>query len=152
MINPRTVFAVATFSLLSFVSASAQDLGGDPVAGEQVYKKCMTCHKIGPGAANAVGPSHNGLIGRKADAAPGYQYSALNKAAGDAGLIWTEQNIYDYLPDPNAFLKKYLTDKGKADQATGSTKMAFKLPSEKERKDVIAYIKKAGGTSDNPTK
>ncbi len=152
MMNKRALFAASVFSVIGVVSASAQDLGGDPVAGEQVYKKCMTCHKIGPGAKNAVGPSHNGLIGRKADAAPGYQYSAINKAAGDAGLVWTEQNIFDYLPDPNAFLKKYLTEKGQADKATGSTKMAFKLQSEKERKDVIAYIKKAGGTADNPTK
>jgi cytochrome c len=144
MKNSKSIIAVAIFSVIGAVSASAQDLGGDPVAGEQVYKKCMTCHKIGPGAQNAVGPSHNGLVGRKADAAPGYQYSALNKAAGDAGLVWTEQNLFDYLPDPNAFLKKFLTDKGKADQATGSTKMAFKLASDKERKDVIAYIKKAG--------
>ena len=46
------------------------------------------------------------------------------------------------LPDPNAFLKKFLTEKGKADLATGSTKMAFKLADEQQRKDVIAYIDK----------
>jgi cytochrome c len=104
----------------------------------------MTCHRIGPGAKNAVGPTHNGLIGRTAGTVPGFAYSSLNKSAGEAGLVWTEQNIYDYLADPNEFLKKFLTDKGKADQATGSTKMAFKLADDKERKDVIAYIKKEG--------
>ena len=35
--------------------------------------------------------------------------------------------IMQYLPEPNAFLKKFMTDKGNADLATGSTKMAFKL-------------------------
>jgi cytochrome c len=85
---------------------------------------------------------HNGLIGRQAGTYPGFAYSALNKAAGDAGLKWTEENIFEYLPDPTAFLKKYLTDHGKADEAKGITKMVFKLPSEKERKDVIAYVKK----------
>jgi cytochrome c len=35
-----------------------------------------------------------------------------------------------------------LTDKGKADLATGSTKMTFKLTDEQDRKDVIAYLKK----------
>lgn len=44
-----------------------------------------------------------------------------------------------YLPDPNAFLKKFLTDKGKPDLATGSTKMAFKLTDEQQRKDVIRH-------------
>ena len=38
-------------------------------------------------------------------------------------------------------IKKYLTEKGKADQATGSTKMVFKLANEQQRKDVIAYLK-----------
>ncbi len=135
------IAAVAGFPV---VTAMAQDLGGDPAAGEQVYKKCMVCHRIGPGAKNAVGPTQNGLIGRTAGKAEGFSYSALNTHAGENGLVWTEQAIYDYLPDPNAFLKKFLTDKGKADLATGSTKMSFKLTSEKERKDVIAYIKQAG--------
>jgi cytochrome c len=137
------MFAAALLAL-SGGQVLAQDLGGDPDAGAQVYKKCMTCHRIGPGAKNAVGPSHNGVIGRTAGTAEGFAYSSLNKSAGENGLVWTEQNIFDYLPDPNAFLKKFLTDKGKGDLATGSTKMAFKLTDPKERKDVIAYIKKAG--------
>lgn len=49
--------------------------------------------------------------------------------------------IFEYLPDPNAFLKKFLTDKGKADEATGSTLMTFRLANEQQRKDVIAYVK-----------
>ena len=129
--------------MLSAVPAMAQEgSGGDAAAGEAVYRKCMTCHRIGPGATTLVGPEHNGLIGRRTGQVPGFAYSPLNKAAGEAGLTWSEANIFEYLADPNAFLKKFLTDKGKADQAVGVTKMAFKLPSEKERKDVIAYIKK----------
>src|SRR5262245_57754596 len=121
--------AVAAVLFISATGAVAQDgSGGDSAAGEVTYKKCMVCHGIGPGAANAVGPSHNGLIGRQAGTMPNFAYSPLNKAAGEAGLKWTDENIYDYLADPNAFLKKYLTDHGKADQASGVTKMVFKLP------------------------
>lgn len=134
---------LASLLIMPGTLAQAQEgTGGDPAAGELVYKKCMTCHRIGPGAKNLIGPEHNGLIGRQAGTAPDFVYSSLNKAAGAAGLVWTEDNIFQYLADPNAFLKKFLTDKGKADQAVGVTKMVFKLPSEKERKDVIAYIKK----------
>jgi len=133
---------LAGLLLLPASQSMAQDgTGGDATAGEQVYKKCMTCHRIGPDAKNLIGPEHNGLIGRPAGTAPGFAYSPLNKAAGAAGLTWTEANVFAYLEDPNAFLKKFLTDKGKADEAVGVTKMTFKLPSEKERKDVIAYIK-----------
>lgn len=96
---------------------------------------------VGEGARTLVGPAQNNLFGRKAGSTEGYSYSPLNKAAGEAGLVWTEQTIFEYLADPNAFLKKFLTDKGKADQATGSTKMAFKLADEQDRRDVIAYLK-----------
>jgi cytochrome c len=143
MTSLQKTFVFAGFLLLSAGQVMAQEgTGGDPIAGEIVYRKCMTCHRIGPGATTVVGPPHNGLIGRRTGQWPGFAYSPLNKAAGDAGLVWTEANIFEYLADPNAFLKKFLTENGKADQAVGVTKMAFKLPSEKERKDVIAYIMK----------
>lgn len=115
--------------------------GGDPAKGEQIFKQCMTCHRIGPDAKNAVGPVLTGVVGRATGTYPGFAYSDLNKHAGEAGLVWTEDNIFEYLPDPSAFLKKYLTEKGKADKAAGSTKMVFKLANEQQRKDVIAYLK-----------
>ena len=83
-----------------------------------------------------------GIIGRQSGTAAGFSYSALNKAAGENGLVWTNELILAYLPDPNAFLKKFLTDKGKPELATGSTKMVFKLADEQQRKDVIAYLDK----------
>jgi cytochrome c len=132
------IFA-ATIAVVPFgQNASAQDAD----AGEKVFKKCMTCHRIGDGAKNAVGPVQNGIIGRQAGTIEGFAYSPLNKAAGENGLIWNEETIFAYLPDPNAFLINFLKEKGKPELAKGSTKMAFKLTSEKERKDVIAYMKK----------
>jgi len=131
---------VAIAGLLAAPAASALE-GGDAAKGETVFKKCMTCHRIGPGARNLVGPMLTGVVGRAAGTMDGYTYSALNKAAGAAGLVWTDDLIFEYLADPNKFLKEYLTGKGKADQAKGSTKMVFKLPNETERKDVIAYLR-----------
>jgi cytochrome c len=134
-----TVLAlVAAAGALPAGVASAQDA----TKGEQVFKQCMTCHRIGPDAKNLVGPALTGVIGRQSGTAPGFAYSPLNKAAGENGLVWTDDLIMQYLPDPNAFMKKFLTEKGKADLATGSTKMAFKLADEQQRKDVIAYINK----------
>jgi cytochrome c len=134
LLSVLTVAAVA--GTLSISSASAQDAA----KGEAVFKQCLTCHRIGPDAKNLVGPVLTGVIGRQTGTAPGFAYSPLNKAAGEAGLVWTKDLIVAYLPDPNAFLKKFLTDKGKADLAVGSTKMAFKLADEQQRKDVAAYI------------
>lgn len=134
-----TVLAlVAAAGALPAGGASAQDA----TKGEQVFKQCMTCHRIGPDAKNLVGPALTGVIGRQSGTVPGFAYSPINKAAGENGLVWTDDLIMQYLPDPNAFMKKFLTEKGKADLATGSTKMAFKLTDEQQRKDVIAYINK----------
>lgn len=140
VVNQRlTAFALIAAGPLSLSSPS---LAQDAAKGEQIFKQCMTCHRIGPDAKNLVGPVLTGVIGRQSGTAPGFAYSALNKAAGENGLVWSDELIMAYLPDPNAFLKKFLTDKGKADLATGSTKMTFKLDDEQKRKDVIAYINK----------
>jgi cytochrome c len=131
-----TIIAIAAAGSLSSGAASAQDAA----KGETIFKQCMTCHRIGPDAKNLVGPALTGVIGRQSGTAPGFTYSPLNKSAGDAGLVWTKDLVVAYLPDPNAFLKKFLTDKGKADLAVGTTKMTFKLADEQQRKDVAAYI------------
>jgi cytochrome c len=139
--NVQVTLKVLALVATAFVvpgAASAQDAA----KGEQVFKQCMTCHRIGPDAKNLVGPALTGVIGRQSGTAPGFAYSTLNKSAGENGLVWSDDLIMQYLPDPNAFLKKFLTDKGKADLAVGSTKMAFKLADEQQRKDVIAYINK----------
>jgi cytochrome c len=36
--------------------AAAQDIG----KGATVFKQCVVCHKVGPGATNGVGPEING--------------------------------------------------------------------------------------------
>ena len=141
MITKLTVLAFVAAVALPGGQASAQDATkGDATKGEQIFKQCMTCHRIGPDAKNLIGPVLTGVVGRQSGTYPGFAYSALNKSAGEAGLVWTDELIMEYLPDPNAFLKKFLTDKGKADLATGSTKMTFKLADEEKRKDVIAYL------------
>ncbi|HRK17325.1 MAG TPA: cytochrome c family protein [Hyphomicrobiaceae bacterium] len=130
---------IATTALT--ITGSGAFAQGSAEAGADVFRKCASCHKVGPNARNAVGPVLNGVIGRQAGTAPDYNYSELNKAAGTNGLVWTEENIFTYLADPSPFLKKFLTDKGKADLASGATKMVFKLPDETDRRDVIAYLR-----------
>ena len=130
------LFAATLVPVLSLASprpglAAGEGTGGDPVKGKAIFNQCMTCHRIGPDAKSMVGPVLTGVIGRQSGTYPGFAYSDLNKHAGENGLVWSEDLI----------LKKFLTDKGKADLATGSTKMTFKLANDQQRKDVIAYIK-----------
>jgi cytochrome c len=140
----REIDVVTKYSLVIACLAAAAAVSNasaqDAAKGEQIFKQCMTCHRIGPDAKNLIGPVLTGVIGRQSGTAPGFAYSALNKAAGENGLVWSNDLIMQYLPDPNAFLKKFLTDKGKPELATGVTKMTFHLSDEQQRKDVIAYI------------
>ena len=135
-----TLAALTLSGTAALAQASKAD-GGSAEDGEQVFKKCMSCHRIGPDAKNLVGPNLTGVIGRQAGTAVDFQYSELNKNAGKSGLVWTTDLIFEYLEDPTPFLKKFLTDKGKEDLASGATKMVFKLTDEQDRKDVIAYVK-----------
>jgi cytochrome c len=140
-----SAMALAAAVVVGVAANTGDARAQDAAAGEAVFKKCRACHQVGADAKAGVGPAQNSLIGRPAGTFEGYSYSALNKAAGEAGLIWTEENVFEYLADPNAFLKKFLTDKGKPDLATGSTKMVFKLADDQDRKDVIAYLKTQTG-------
>ena len=94
---------------------SAQDAD----AGETVFKKCMTCHRIGEGAKNAVGPEQNGSSAGRPDRARASPIRRSTRRRARAGLIWNEETIFAYLPDPNAFLKKFLTDERQARPCQG---------------------------------
>jgi cytochrome c len=141
MIVRSMVVAAALAVSCSAAWAEGELAKGDAVNGEKIFKKCSVCHKVGEGAKNGVGPVLTDIVGRKTGTHEGFSYSVINKAAGEAGLVWTPENIFAYLEEPNTFLKKFLTDKNMADKAAGSTKMAFKLKDAVERADVVAYLK-----------
>jgi cytochrome c len=105
--------------------ASPAFAAGDPAAGEQIFKHtCSLCHRIGPGAANFVGPELNGIDGRKTGSAPGYDYSDANK---NSGITWNEQTFKKYITNPQADIP--------------GTKMLFPgLPKESDRDNIWAYI------------
>jgi cytochrome c len=58
----RLRFPVALMSI-SLLGATAL-AEGNAENGETVFRKCRTCHDIGPKAKNKVGPHLNGIIGR----------------------------------------------------------------------------------------
>lgn len=97
----------------------------DAAAGEKVYSQCRACHQIGPTAKNAVGPVHNGLIGRAAGTYPGYAYSNANK---NSGITWDEATFREYIRAPQAKIP--------------GTKMVYPgLKNEQQITDLIAFLK-----------
>ncbi len=122
--------AAAAFALLVPICAFAQDA----TRGEAIFKKCAACHQIGEGAKNRTGPVLTGVVGRPAASVDGFKYSSSMNAAGQAGLVWGEALLVDYLSGPKEFLRAYLNDN------KAKSKMPFRLKSEQERRDVVAYL------------
>ncbi len=129
MMTRMTAIACATM-MLAAPFAQAQDAE----KGEKLFKRCTSCHMIGDGAKNRTGPVLTEVVGRVAGTYEGYKYGKSIVAAGEAGLVWDEDNLFEYIADPRGFLKEYLNDpKAKA-------KMTFRLKKEDQRRDVIAYL------------
>jgi cytochrome c2 len=120
--------AAAAVATLALVAPTTPVLAQDAENGEAVFKACRSCHQVGEGAKNGIGPLLNGVVGRKAGSVEGFNYSEANKAAGAEGLLWTEEKLFAYLEKPAAFMPK--------------NKMAYAgLKDEGDRRDVIAYLK-----------
>jgi cytochrome c len=107
---------------LAASSASAADVAH----GKVVYEKCAACHLLTPGATE-VGPSLAGIMGRKAASQDDFRYSTAMRRSN---IVWDEKTIDAYLADPQGYIK--------------GNRMPFAgLPDQKDREDVIAYLKEA---------
>ncbi|EGU86504.1 hypothetical protein FOXB_02974 [Fusarium oxysporum f. sp. conglutinans Fo5176] len=102
--------------------------GGDIKKGANLFKtRCAQCHTVEKDGGNKIGPALSGLFGRKTGSVEGYAYTGANK---EKGIEWNDQTLSVYLENP----KKYIP----------GTKMAFGgLKKEKDRKDLIAYLKES---------
>lgn len=114
----------AVLGLTAFLDAASPADAQDVAHGREVFRKCGACHAVEPNAKK-VGPSLYGVLGRKSGALPGFDYS---KGMRDAGVAWDEKTLDQYLARPREFI--------------AGNKMVFAgLSAEKDRADVIAYIR-----------
>jgi cytochrome c len=120
--------ATWALALLAVAATASAAQAQDAAAGAQVFRKCLPCHSIGPGAKNKVGPELNGIDGRHSGSAPGYSYSAANK---NSGIVWSEQEFKKYILDPRGVIP--------------GTKMIFSgIKKEKDINNLWAYLKQFG--------
>ena len=131
---PAFVLAAALLGATAPVSAQIVVEQGDASLGEQFFKRCASCHKLGENARNSAGPVLNDIFGREAGSFEGYRYGKDLVAAGEAGLVWDAQSLSDYISDPKTFLRTYLEDSG------ARSKMPLKVADEDDRWNVIAYL------------
>jgi len=113
------------FGVVAIAATMGATQAQDLAAGEQSFRKCMPCHRVGPEASNIIGPLLNGLEGRKSGTIEGYNYSEANKKAD---ITWNEASFKEYIQAPAAKVP--------------GTKMAFAgIKNEKEIGDLWAYLK-----------
>jgi cytochrome c len=99
--------------------------------GEKVFRKCKSCHQLGEGAKNRSGPILTGVVGNAAGAVEGFKYSKPMAAAGEGGLVWTQEELAAFLAKPKKYMK--------------GTKMSFAgLKKEDDQLAVIEYLKSVG--------
>jgi len=124
MMKFKTALMLATLLAAAPQLAHAQE--GDAAAGEKVFKKCQACHTASE-EKNKVGPYLKGVVGRQAASVDSFKYSDALKAKAPEIGTWDEAKIVEYLADPKAYIG-------------GTSKMAFKLKEEQDRKNVAAYL------------
>lgn len=128
----RWLTLVAVFALCG--AAQSAEIG-DAEAGERIFAQCKTCHQVGEGAKNRVGPHLNGLFGRVAGSQEGFRYSAAFRAAGADGLEWHADTLASFLENPK--------------KAISGTRMSFRgLSDANDRTNLIAYLREF---SDDPS-
>lgn len=117
----RVLLACLSLSLAAPLVRAADPLA----AGRAAFQRCANCHQVGPGARSNFGPQLNGILGRRAGAAPDFDYSpALKKA----GFTWNEKNLAAFLRDPDAVVP-------------GNKMRFWGLRSERQIAELLAYLR-----------
>ena len=94
----------------------------DAAAGEKVFGKCKSCHKID--GSDSTGPHLNGVVGRPVASVGGFAYSDGMVAHGGD---WTPEALQEFLTAPKKVVK--------------GTKMTFAgLGKVEDRANLIAYL------------
>jgi cytochrome c oxidase assembly protein subunit 11 len=97
------------------------DAAADATHGRELFaERCSACHALD---ADKIGPKLRGVVGRRAGASVGYNYSPALKAVG---LIWSADTLDRWLADPKAFVP--------------GAKMPIRVLDAPSRKDLIAYL------------
>jgi len=125
--EPAVAAPAAAIAAATLAAVQTASIEGDAKAGKKVFRKCKACHKIGEGAANAVGPYLTGIVGRVQGSAEGFSYSEAFQAAMVEGKVWSPEELDAFLTKPKDYMP--------------GNKMSFGgLRKEQQRADVITYL------------
>lgn len=128
-------------TLLAVTSAIASGTRASPLGdverGAQLWRKCASCHAVGPGAQHKNGPHLNELFGRAAGELNDYNfYSKPMRRAGADGLVWNRESLDVFLENPKALVSR--------------TRMQFRgVADPTDRADLIAFLRTFSASPEN---
>lgn len=123
MIRVTSLLAGAVSLLAVTAGAHAEAQSGDPQVA--FNNACRTCHSMREGD-HRLGPSLNGVVGRKAGSVEGYTFSS---AMQSSGIVWDEKNLDAFIANPDRVVH------GNAMKPYGGIDDAA------QRKEIVAYLK-----------
>ena len=126
MIAPWTypVRLAGLFVLLAALGPAFAD--GDVERGLKKFEECAACHKL-VRDENSVGPSLQGVFGRKAAELSDFRYSPALKRSG---IAWTPETLNTFIADPQKMVP--------------ANRMPYAgMPNAGDRDDLVAYLLKA---------
>jgi cytochrome c len=123
----RTLTIAAALGMVGLVAGRPALAAPDAKRGEAIYARCQACHAL---SYDRVGPRHCGLLGRRAGSVPGFAYS---RAMKQSAVTWDEKALDRFLAAPM--------------KAVPGTTMTYDgVPDQRERADLIAYLRQVDQT------
>ncbi len=99
--------------------------------GQEIAKKCVSCHNFNKGESNKIGPLLWEIVGRDKAVEEGYSYS---KALQNKGGKWDYESLFAFLHKPSEYV--------------AGTKMAFAgIAKPEDIANLVAFLR---SKSDNP--
>ena len=112
--------------LVACLGAGEGRAAGDADKGKAAFvRQCAICHTIEKGDPNRFGPNLSGIVGKKAAAVPGFDYSRAFKSA--ANWEWSEDALASWIMFPGVMVP-------------GTAMAIFQGVAEKDRDDIVAYL------------
>jgi len=94
-------------------------------AAAKAMRGCKSCHQL-ERERNGVGPHLIGVVGRPIGGVDGFRYSDALLGLNEAGEVWTEAALLEWLEDPSGF--------------ADGTKMNFKVRDADDRALIAAWL------------
>ncbi|RED12086.1 c-type cytochrome [Pontivivens insulae] len=129
---------VIALSALGLAATTAPVIAQDA----STFRQCQSCHVVtSPDGTNIAGrgrtgPNLYGIIGQQAGTVDGFNYGPSLVAAGEQGLVWTEENLAAYIEDPTGFLREFTGD------SSARSRMSYRARS--GQAEVAAFLASAG--------